>query len=189
LGSPILQNLLEKLKPRYWFSAHLHVKFEATVDYANCEEKTTFLALDKCLPKREFLEILEIKVENEENNYKNKFYYDKEWLLITKLFNPYYSSTKEQKKIPIQFEKEEIESIQKFIDENIKELEVLDNFKITTSIYDKNVSIKEYPTTISNNQLVDFIEMMKIDDYITQKIEKNNTHYKKIENPNEINLF
>lgn len=31
LGSPPLQALLHDLKPRYWFSAHLHVRFSATV--------------------------------------------------------------------------------------------------------------------------------------------------------------
>jgi lariat debranching enzyme len=31
LGSPPLMGLLRTLKPRWWFSAHLHVRFEATV--------------------------------------------------------------------------------------------------------------------------------------------------------------
>jgi lariat debranching enzyme len=70
LGSPPLRMLLEHLQPyiivydisKYWFSAHLHVKFAA--EFAH-EKSTTkyyfdylsdrFLALDKCLPGRDFL--------------------------------------------------------------------------------------------------------------------------------------
>ncbi|ORY44385.1 hypothetical protein BCR33DRAFT_753782 [Rhizoclosmatium globosum] len=49
LGSEVSERLLHLLKPRFWFSAHLHVKFAAL-----------FLALDKCMPRRDFLQILNI---------------------------------------------------------------------------------------------------------------------------------
>jgi lariat debranching enzyme len=89
LGSPPLEILLKKLKPSYWFSAHMHVKFNANVihhqftsnpDEINIEDSddsdketsrkrpkiepqtqsTKFLSLDKCLPRREFLEVLKV---------------------------------------------------------------------------------------------------------------------------------
>ena len=119
LGSPPMMGLLRTLQPQWWFSAHLHCRFEATVvhqsegvqgdapksaektnpDEINIEDnedeptvatedatatsrnadeivlddeeteveappppppppsETKFLALDKCLPKRQFLEV------------------------------------------------------------------------------------------------------------------------------------
>ena len=80
LGSAPNEILLKLLKPKYWFSAHLHVKFEAeynhSVKVVNPDEilldeddqsvqdddyfqpqTTHFLALDKILPNREFYKV------------------------------------------------------------------------------------------------------------------------------------
>jgi lariat debranching enzyme len=104
-------DLLRNLRPDWWFSAHLHVRFVAEVvhdspssvanpDEINIEDddeapakplvnpdeitlddeeeqvaplppprlKTRFLALDKCLPRRQFLEVSGI-VENDAFRY------------------------------------------------------------------------------------------------------------------------
>jgi lariat debranching enzyme len=72
LGSPANQQLLESLQPDFWFSAHLHVKFPAVVPHqqqqqqqgqqqpvaGNGQKVTRFLALDKCLPGRDFLQVI-----------------------------------------------------------------------------------------------------------------------------------
>ncbi|KAK1943501.1 Lariat debranching enzyme B [Phytophthora citrophthora] len=90
LGSPAGEFLLFQLRPQHWFAAHLHVKFAAIVVHpdqandstlpvtdntekseANGEQDaapkvpsqpatTKFLALDKCLPRREFMQILNL---------------------------------------------------------------------------------------------------------------------------------
>lgn len=80
LGNPIGWQLLRHLKPKWWLSAHLHVKYEAVVrhnkrkkqnedevdldlssDDESKESVTHFLALDKCLPRRKWLEVIEIE--------------------------------------------------------------------------------------------------------------------------------
>ncbi|XP_076459216.1 uncharacterized protein LOC143292634 [Babylonia areolata] len=58
LGSPPAAELLHKLQPDYWFAAHLHVKYTAQVQHTR-EKCTKFLSLDKCLPRRQFLQVLD----------------------------------------------------------------------------------------------------------------------------------
>ncbi|KAL1183815.1 hypothetical protein V6Z11_A02G208500 [Gossypium hirsutum] len=60
LGSKPAAQLLEKLRPSYWFSAHLHCKFTALVEHEEGGRVTKFPALDKCLPGRKFLQIVDI---------------------------------------------------------------------------------------------------------------------------------
>ena len=82
LGNPLYQPVIPYLKPRFWFSAHLHVKFEATIDHAD-NVLTRFLSLDKPLPRRQYLDILEIKPQSEVTE-KITLRHDSEWLSILK---------------------------------------------------------------------------------------------------------
>ena len=87
LGSTPGERLVHSLQPEYWFAAHLHVKFPAVVlhapDFLNDgagagaggegagaaagqpEKKgrtTKFLALDKCLPGKDFMQMVQIPI-------------------------------------------------------------------------------------------------------------------------------
>ena len=77
LGSPPGEDLLNTLQPSYWFAAHLHVKFAALVDHGNGRH-TKFLALDKCLPKRDFMQIIDLP----DKSAGDGFWLDPEWLGI-----------------------------------------------------------------------------------------------------------
>lgn len=84
LGSKPGELLLQKLKPSYWFAAHLHTKFAGLVQHSG-GKVTKFLALDKCLPKRDFLQVIDIAVDDN----TPEFRYDEEWLAISRAYNPF----------------------------------------------------------------------------------------------------
>ena len=56
----LFAQILDTVQPEFWFAAHLHCKFAALVPHGEKGEKQTkFLALDKCLPRRQFLQVLD----------------------------------------------------------------------------------------------------------------------------------
>jgi lariat debranching enzyme len=76
LGNPASWELLARLRPRFWFGAHLHTKFSALVVHPergaagaqapaaerrpSPSETTRFLCLDKCIPGRAYLQVLDV---------------------------------------------------------------------------------------------------------------------------------
>ncbi len=159
--------LLCALQPEWWFSAHLHTRYEASVvhnapsrlgvstdipdetpssfkplkdepinpDEIRLDDEeddvhappsvpsplsmTKFLALDKCLPKRQFLEVIRsglldltqinmfqvVNIDTPQhldrsNNSGPLLTFDPEWLAITRAFQPWFSTTEHQPPFP-----------------------------------------------------------------------------------------
>lgn len=169
LGSPPSMELLEHHYPSYWFSAHLHCKFAALVPEKDGTRVTKFLALDKCLPKRKFLQVVEIE---HNPDLPVKLYYDLEWLTILYLTNHLLSVKSGIHYMPGQYGNtrwvftptaEEKEIILKKFNCN---LQIPLNFKPNVKPYNPNAAdpLYETPQLLINNQTTQFCNILGIDD-------------------------
>ena len=85
LGSVGATLVLTALQPRYWFSGHMHVRFAALYDHGG--RQTRFLALDKALPNRDWMQIVGLgeekggdAVDEDEHEREVTLHYDLDWL-------------------------------------------------------------------------------------------------------------
>lgn len=169
LGSPPCMELLERLFPSYWFSAHLHCKFAALVPEKKGARVTKFLALDKCLPKRKFLQVLEVRSQEDS---PIQLSYDLEWLTILYLTNHLLSVKSSIHYMPGQYgagrwtytptAKEKQTVYEKFG----SNLRIPLNFTRTVKPYDPcdtNTQI-ERPQLLINDQTTQFCQILGIDD-------------------------
>jgi lariat debranching enzyme len=145
LGSPAASELLEHLKPTYWFSAHLHVKFAALMQHQDTDtgqtaKATRFLALDKCLPHRDFLQVLEIQHDPGAPDYLE---YDIEWLAVLQATNDLINVTgslwnmPENNGLHTRWDYSATEEAMKEVMEQMNhDLKVPYNFSVTAACYD-----------------------------------------------------
>ncbi|CAK9802530.1 Lariat debranching enzyme [Anthophora quadrimaculata] len=169
LGSLPSMELLEHHYPSYWFSAHLHCKFAALVPEKRGTRVTKFLALDKCLPKRKFLQILELE---HNPDLPLKLHYDLEWLTILYLTNHLLSVKTGIHYMPGQYGNtrwvftpsadEKAKVLKKF---NYN-LEIPLNFVQTAKPHNSNAADTsiESPQLLINNQTTQFCNTLGIDD-------------------------
>lgn len=283
LGSPPARSLLYKLRPRYWFSAHMHVKFAAVVDHeekggaetqtgpekrleevkqgvdiqgevalqvknpdeldmdmdepeggvvvnpteseaptipaGNTDEidldldldpetpaappaentdeidldletpsaappptapapdtknrYTHFLALDKCLPRRDFLQLLEVAPSPSASfpptSNTSGLAYDPEWLAITRALNPYLHSQHSALQAASAGFATEIERQREWVEENIVragKLDVPDDFVVTAPVHEEvpQAVWAEGPSAWASPQTVRFCALIGIED-------------------------
>lgn len=106
LGSGPCFDILTTLKPQHWYAAHLHCRFDALVRH-NEEDSTKFVALDKCLPNRKFLDFLTIGNDEEDEDPTTPrqiptIEYDLEWLTVLYLTNNLLNVGRNYTKLPLQ---------------------------------------------------------------------------------------
>ncbi|XP_063692413.1 uncharacterized protein LOC134824434 isoform X2 [Bolinopsis microptera] len=149
LGSPPAAEILETLQPCYWFSGHLHVKFSAIIPHDQFGKCTRFLALDKCLPKRRFLQIVEI---GKTLSTPPVLEYDPEWLAILSDTAHFYNPLNFDQKLPpfAKVSKERIEAVS----EKFGSMIIPENFSITVPVYGENVSQDRYDPSANPQSMI-----------------------------------
>ncbi|KAL9583859.1 MAG: hypothetical protein Q9212_002457 [Teloschistes hypoglaucus] len=138
-------------------------------------ERTHFLALDKCLPQRRFLQLMDVDPISVPSPVTSdtpyRLTYDKEWLAIIRTFasidpltSPIPSDPGESHYLPL------IEAEEAWIEDNLvktNQMAVPDNFEITAPTYDPSVGLhpKEHPLEYTNPQTVAFCKLLDIHNF------------------------
>ncbi|XP_017287283.1 lariat debranching enzyme [Kryptolebias marmoratus] len=177
LGSPAAEELLAHLQPSYWFSAHLHVKFAAVMQHlpkGNAAPRVTkFLSLDKCLPYREFLQIVDFP---DRSSSSEGLEYDPEWFAILKATNSLQRTTAQLWNPPMNnglherwdFRASEGDMMQ-VVEDFSGELCIPDNFSRTVSPYDpNNPQPNASPSCCTNPQTTELCAKLGLTDLFTQ---------------------
>lgn len=179
MGSQPSWDLLGHLQPKYWYSAHMHCRFDATVKFSE-SKLTQFVALDKCLPKRRFLDFITIGDALTE---EPQVEYDLEWLTVLSITNNFLNVTTNYTKLPYAPEPEdpqdnhqrwdfrpteqEMEAVLKKFNGNLK---IPNNFKQTVEAYQPEIdgrnfrNIQDQIFVTLNPQTTDFCQKLGIDD-------------------------
>jgi hypothetical protein len=153
---------------------------EATADLPFPEDinntVTHFLALDKCEPRRDFLQLLELGIVSGPSTPLQrplKLEYDPEWLAILRVFAPELKlGGSPGDKIPAHrgetYYRERIIEEEEWVKENVvKEgkLAVPEDFTVTAPVYDAGVEVEvsEMPREVTNPQTVGFCGLIGIE--------------------------
>eukprot|EP01117_Protostelium_nocturnum_P012901 TRINITY_DN4778_c0_g1_i1.p1 TRINITY_DN4778_c0_g1~~TRINITY_DN4778_c0_g1_i1.p1 ORF type:complete len:445 (+),score=133.17 TRINITY_DN4778_c0_g1_i1:59-1336(+) len=179
IGNPTTLNLMKKLKPSYWFCAHMHAKFPAIVPHED-QTETKFLALGKVLPKQEFLQVISLPY----NGSPKELYYDAEWLAVLVRTKELMHDSRFKNKMPngdFSAQETQIEKIARSVD-----LKVPLNFVRTASSTNPDVPF----TPLNGNENPQTIEILKLLDScqpVEEKVEASIAQTK-LEDPEEIDL-
>lgn len=137
--------------------------------------ETRFLALDKCLPNRDFLQLISVPTSDSNLDQQRplKLCYDPEWLAITRAFALIESPIFGDANSRVSYAKSQseyrniIDEQRTWVDENLssKSLTIPENFAVTAPVYDgghfqnaQYKQVREYP----NPQTAEFCEMLQV---------------------------
>lgn len=189
LGSPPAGELLTLLRPTYWFAAHMHTKFPALVPHDSKDGRkfTKFLALDKCLPRREFLQVIDLGPTKA----PLQLCYDPEWLAISKLTDPLSNMTSHFTVLPNPEQLSRFTPDEKVVAEVGKVFgnppNIPENFKITTAPFNpshpKKINMEQVLPVI-NPQTETYCSMLGIKNLCYSEKKAAETY----KNPEEIDL-
>lgn len=175
LGSSQNEKLLKLLKPKYWFSAHLHVKFACVYKHSVHDETsdltTKFLSLDKCLPNKRFLQVIDL--EGKESA-KKCLSLDEEWLCILKK-SDHLLSIESYSQAPISL-KENLKITEEDLNEVREDFqncfEIPENFEKTAPAYQTPEADGTIQNIYLNEQTTLYLEMLTLRDPIRMILEK-----------------
>lgn len=134
---------------------------------------THFLALDKCLPRRDFLQLLEVAPSPNASfpptSNTSGLAYDPEWLAITRALNPYLHSQHSALQAASASFTAEIERQREWVEENIVrvgKLDVPDDFVVTAPVHEEvpQAVWAEGPSAWASPQTARFCALIGIED-------------------------
>lgn len=159
---------------------------------------TRFLALDKCLPNRKFLQILDIDPISQSpastpiSEAPFQLSYDKEWLAITRVFASDLVLGDPSSPVPANkgqaHYQSRIAAEEQWVEENVEKrglLAIPENFEITAPVYDPAVSIgvREQPREYTNPQTTAFCQLVGIENPFHASEEERDERMKKAPGP------
>jgi len=170
LGSPPAEQLLNALQPEHWFAAHMHVKFPATVYHPN-GRTTKFLALDKVMPNRQFLQMWTFP----QATGPKQLNYDEEWLAIIRSTNHLLSfsprdvqlpkpSTDPSQRFDYRPTTEELEWVRKRLHEKQGGFQVPENFIATAPVYHPGERSRQAGELFESPQRTAFLDFLELPD-------------------------
>lgn len=158
-GSPAHLELIHLLKPHFWASGHMHIKYEASYPHPD-QSITKFIAMHKSIPSipvHEFLHIVDFPDKK-----MGPLCYDEEWLSILRATHQ-PSFFKQLAKIPYEMAHNDVKQHQIAVRERFAKRE--EGYQILPSYFDQSAPtspLKDFsyvlPTEFTQNrQTVDFI--------------------------------
>ena len=138
---------------------------------------TRFLALDKCLPNRYFLQLLDVEPISQLSSSGASpeppyhLSYDKEWLAITRVFASDLHIGNPSAGVPPnrgeRYYQPLIAAEEKWVEENVEKkdlMQIPEDFEITAPVYDPNENIGPYeqPLEYTNPHTARFCELLQI---------------------------